>query len=151
MNNDYRDRDQQWEDLVRRLGGSEDQARAEPIYEERPHAAPTASDDTEQFVGLPGPRDYSVAEEEVEDFQPPEPKAVSTGNPRTLLSWFGVLGATILWLLAGMSSWQLPWWLMIVSSLSFIAGAISLFFLLPKTGAHRNPLDDDDYGNGAKV
>lgn len=151
MSRDEMGRDEQWEDIVRRLGGSEEQAQAEPVVENDPDETPAASGDGNPYLALPGPRDYTVVEEEVEDFQPPEPKAVSTGSPRTLLSWFGVLGATVLWILAGLGGWQLPWWLTIISTLSFVAGALSLFFMLPKTRAHRNPFDDDDYGNGAKV
>src|SRR5699024_967650 len=71
-------------------------------------------------------------------------------NPRTVLSWLGVISAAVLWIVAGMGGWQLPWWLNIASTLGFLAGAISLFFLLPKTWAHRDRFDDDDYGDGAK-
>lgn len=144
-------RDDQWEDIVRRLGGSAEQARVEPAFEESADKElPQSADEDQSFVGA-GPRDYTLADEEVEDFQPPEPKPVSAGSPRTILSWFGVIGAAVLWILAGMGSWQLPWWLSIASTLGFLAGAMSLFFLLPKTWAHRERFDDDDYGNGAKI
>lgn len=144
-------RDDQWEDIVRRLGGSPEQARAEPVFEESPDEVPPQTEDGDQtFVGA-GPRDYTLADEEIEDFQPPEPNPVSASSPRTLLSWFGVIGAVILWISAGIGGWQLSWWLSIASTLSCFAGAISLFFLLPKTSAHRDRFDGDDYGNGAKV
>lgn len=146
MNRDDTNRDEQWEDLVRRLGGTEAQGQSEPASEE-----PPTSEAPQQPLPYPGPRDYTVADEIVEDFQPPEPKPVATGNPRTILSWTGVLGAVGLWILAALLSWPLPWWLSTATVLGFLAGAVSLFFLLPKTWAHRDFYDDDDYGDGAKV
>lgn len=146
MNRDDMNPDEQWEDIVRRLRGTAGQARSEPAGEET-----TPSETPQQPLPAPGPRDYTVADEIAEDFQPPEPKPLATGNPRTILSWAGVLGAAIVWILAALLSWHLPWWLSIVTILGFVAGAISLFFLLPKTWAHRNFFDDDDYGDGAKV
>lgn len=151
MHRDDMNRDEQWEDLVRRLGGTPEQAKAEPVSEEPVDSdAPYPESEAPRFTGM-GPRDYTLAEEEIDDFQPPEPKPVSTGNPRTILSWLGVFGAIFLWVLAGIGGWQLPWWLGIASTAGFLAGGISLFFLLPKTWAHRDPYDDDDFGGGAKV
>ena len=135
---EQRDPDKEWEDIVRRLGGSSEQARAEPTAEPPPVA------DT-------GPRDYAVAEEVVEDFQPPEPKPIATGNPRTLLSWAGVIGSVLVWLLAALLGISLAWWMSTVTIVAFLAGALSLFFLLPRTREHRKPYDDGDYGNGAQL
>lgn len=149
MNHGANNDDQQWEDIVRRLGGNEDEAKAEPIFEDSPDIDQPLEPD--QPLQRFGPRDYVLAEQEPEDFQPPEPQSVITGNPRSLLSWTGVIIATLLWLFAGLSGWTLPWWLLTGSILSFLGGATSLFFLLPKTWAHRNPADDEDYGDGAKV
>ena len=151
MSHDDMNRDAEWEDLVRRLGGNPEQAKSEPIFEEngnedRPHA-----EEQSRPLSAPGPRDYTLTEDDISDFQPPEPKPVSASNPRTVLSWLGVISAAVLWIVAGMGGWQLPWWLNIASTLGFLAGAISLFFLLPKTWAHRDRFDDDDYGDGAKV
>lgn len=151
MSKDDMNRDEQWEDIVRRLGGSSEQAKVEPIFEESVDEEPPQTEAGNLSFVTAGPRDYTLAEEEIEDFQPPDPKPVSTARPRTLLSWFGVIGATVLWILAGMGGWPLPWWLSIGSTLAFLAGAVSLFFLLPKTWAHRDRFDDDDYGGGAKV
>ena len=100
---------------------------------------------------MPGPRDYTVAEEILEDFQPPEPKPIATGNPRTVLSWIGVIGAMTIWLLAALLGIPLAWWTSAVTILVFLASALSLFFLLPRTRDHRNPDYDGDYGNGAQL
>lgn len=151
MHPDDQHRDEQWEDLVRRLGGSPEQARAQPKQEEQSDIQSLSESPSEQFAGGMGARDYTLSEEDVEDFQPPDPKPVTTGSPRTVLSWFGVIGAIFLWILAGISGWVLPWWLSTVSIVALLVGAISLFFLLPKTWAHRDRFDDDDFGNGAKV
>ncbi|WP_022870611.1 hypothetical protein [Yaniella halotolerans] len=156
MTHDERNRDSEWEDLVRRLGGSPEQATGEPIVEshqDRQHrnVEDLDADVPHPTLGAPGPRDYSLAEEEPLDFQPPDPKPVSASAPRTVLSWLGVISATVLWIMAGMAGWQLPWWLSAASILGFLAGVTSLFFLLPKTWAHRDRFDDDDYGSGAKV
>ena len=138
--------DEQWEDIVRRLGGPDGQTPFEPISEESPLPVSDSSP-----LPSAGPRDYTVAEEIVEDFRPPVPKPIASGNPRTVLSWSGVIGATVIWILAALLGWQLPWWMSWLTGLSLLAGAVSLFFLLPKTWAHRDPFDNDDYGDGAKV
>src|SRR5690625_7561297 len=76
--------DEQWEDLVRRLGGEPEDSALDPSSY---FSAPP-----------PGPRDYHVTEEVSEDFQPPSPKPIATGNPRTILSWTAVLGSVVIWL-----------------------------------------------------
>lgn len=146
MNRDDMNRDDAWEDIVRRLGGTEDQAKAEPAPEDDEEHEPRVEPLTH-----PGPRDYVLAEEIVEDFEQPEPKPLSTSNPRALLSWLGVIGSAFIWILAALGGWSLPLWLTGIITVGFFAGAISLFFLLPKTWADRDFFDDDDYGNGAKV
>lgn len=142
---EQRDEDKAWEDLVRRLGGSPEQAQSEPTAEP-PHRA-----DAPEPSSTRGPRDYTVAEEIVEDFQPPEPKPIATGNPRTVLSWIGVIGAIAIWLLAALLGIPLAWWMTTVTVVAFLAGALSLFFLLPRTREHRNPYNDGDYGDGAQL
>lgn len=149
MTRDDMNRDEEWEDIVRRLGGTEQQAQSKLASEDN---EPQLSEGfVSQSLPQAGPRDYTLAEEEIEDFQPPEPNPFATGNPRTILSWSVVIGSVILWILAALGGWQLPWWLSVITLLGFFGGGLSLFFLLPKTWAHRGPSDDDDYGNGAKV
>ena len=149
MTRDDMNRDEEWEDIVRRLGGTEQQAQSKPASEDN---EPQPSEGfVSQSLPQAGPRDYTLAEEEIEDFEPPEPNPFATGNPRTILSWSVVIGSVILWILAALGGWQLPWWLSVITLLGFFGGGLSLFFLLPKTWAHRGPSDDDDYGNGAKV
>lgn len=151
MNHDANNNNQQWQDIVRRLGGSQEEAKAEPVSEDSPANVFDLSLEIDPSLQPRGPRDYTLAEQEPENFHPPEPQPVMTSSPRSLLSWAGVLMATLLWLCTGFSGWVLPWWLFTASLLSFLGGATSLFFLLPKTWAHRNPVDDEDYGDGAKV
>lgn len=139
--------DEQWEDLVRRLGGSPYQSKSQPIPEVPP--GPKTPDSSSGPV--PPPRDYTVAEETVEDFQPPEPKPIASGNPRTVLSWTAVIGSVTVWLFAALLSIPLSWWITTVTVASFLAGALSLFFLLPQKRTLHEPHDDDDYGNGAKL
>lgn len=142
---EQRDEDKAWQDLVRRLGGSPEQAQSEPTAE------PPPGPDTSNPSSMSGPRDYAPAEEIVEDFQPPEPRPIATGNPRTVLSWIGVIGAIAIWLLAALLGISLAWWMSTATLVAFLAGALSLFFQLPRTRDHRNPYDDDDYGNGAQL
>lgn len=137
---------EQWEDIVRRLGGTPDQARTPPTSE-----SPTEDLTTPADTPMQGPRDYQLAEEIVEDFQPPNPKPIASGNPRTVLSWFGVIGAILFWILAALLSWPLPWWLTAATLAGFFGGALSLFFLLPKTWAHRERFEGDDFGGGARL
>lgn len=140
-----------WEDLVRRLGGTSEQAQA------RPSSDPHASDPDEQsplrqpWHPPEGPRDYQLAEEIVEDFHPPVPKPIASGNPRTVLSWIAVIGAITIWLVTALFGWSLPWWLTAVTLIGFGSGVASLFFLLPKSWAHRERFDGDEFGDGAKL
>lgn len=138
--------DEQWEDIVRRLGGTQDQAQTRPSVDPLDQES-----DDQPALPLQGPRDYHATDEIVEDFTPPEPKPIASGNPRTVLSWLGVIGAAGIWILAALMSWPLPWWLSAVTITGFLGGALSLFFLLPKSWAHRDPYDNDDYGDGAKL
>lgn len=140
------DDNEQWEDIVRRLGGTPDQAHTPPITETPEGYEASSAEDTSH-----GPRDYHLADEVVEDFQPPEPKPIASGNPRTVLSWFGVIGATVVWMVAALLSLTLPWWLAVATLVGFFGGGVSLFFLLPKSWTDRDPLDNDDYGGGAKL
>ena len=146
MTSHERNDDERWEDIVRRLGGTPDQAQT------RPEINPAdAEPDHQPAIPQQGPRDYQTADEIIEDFQPAEPRPIASGNPRTVLSWLVVIGAGAIWILAALMSWPLPWWLSAVTIIGFLGGALSLFFLLPKTWAHRDPFDDDDYGDGAKL
>lgn len=138
--------DEQWEDIVRRLGGTSDQAQTSPFNE--PEGPQPAGD---PLPPLQGPRDYQLADEVVDDFHPADPKPIASGNPRTVLSWVAVAGSVMMWMLAALLSWSLPWWLSTATLLAFLGGGVSLFFLLPKTYADRDPFDDDGYGNGAKL
>ena len=137
---------EQWEDIVRRLGGTSDQAQTPPTHEDE--ISPGTPD---PIAPLQGPRDYQLADETVDDFQPPEPKSIASGNPRTVLSWVGLVGSVMIWILAALLSSPLPWWLATATLLAFLGGGLSLFLLLPKTWAHRDPFDEDDYGGGAKL
>lgn len=138
--------DKQWEDLIRRLGGTPEQAHAQPVQE-----PPTSHQEESPEDSPAGPRDYQVADEIVEDFQPPEPQPIASRSPRAVLSWFGVIGALAVWILAAVLRWPLPWWLATVTLVGLLGGAVSLFFLLPKSWAHRDPFDDENYGGGAKL
>lgn len=146
MQSNNSNQDDQWEDIVRRLGGTQDQAQSEPVHESssEPDHEPTS-------LSPAGPRDYTVAKEFLEDFQPPSPKPITTGSPRTVLSWLGVIGPVTIWVLAALLGLPLAWWMSWTTILAFLAGAVSLFFLLPKSWAHRDPFDDDDFGDGAKI
>lgn len=135
---------EQWEDIVRRLGGTSDQAQTPPVQDLETSSG--AADPP-----LHGPRDYQLADEIVEDFRPPEPKAIASGNPRAVVSWVGVVGSVLIWIVAALLSTPMAWWLSTLTLLAFLGGALSLFFLLPKTWAHRDPFDEDDYGDGAKL
>lgn len=138
--------DEQWEDIVRRLRDTSHQAQT-PSFEETNEPPP--ADDS--MLPLQGPRDYRLSDEVVEDFRPPDPKPIASGNPRTVLSWTGLAGSAMIWILAALLSWPLPWWLSTATLLAFLGGAASLFFLLPKSYADRDPFDDEDYGSGAKL
>lgn len=137
---------EQWEDIVQRLGGTPEQAQTPPSYESFPEDAGFRPGTSGK-----GPRDYQLADEVVEDFEPPDPKPIASGNPRTILSWSGVVISAVVWIIAAIFSWQLPWWLTTVTILGFFGGTVSLFFLLPKSWAHRERFDGDDYGDGARL
>ena len=76
MTGDETNRDSEWEDLVRRLGGNPEKAAGEPPVEERYDTQRRDYDawnaeDQYPVVSRPGPRDYVLAEEETLDFHPP--------------------------------------------------------------------------------
>src|SRR5699024_11876844 len=97
--------DDQWEDIVRRLGGTQDQAQSEPVHES------SSEPDHEPTSWSPaGPRDYTVAEEFLEDFQPPSHRPITTGSPRTVLSWLGVIGPVSIWVIAAILGLHIAWW-----------------------------------------
>src|SRR5690625_7696108 len=64
---------------------SPEQAHAQPVQE-----PPTSHQEESPEDSPAGPRDYQVADEIVEDFQPPEPQPIASRSPRAVLSWFGV-------------------------------------------------------------
>ncbi len=97
--------------------------------------------------GLPGPgrewgpRDYPVDEDDG-DFIPPEPPALGSGNPLVVLSMIGVAGAPAALLLAAILWPSLPGLVLAVLIAAFVAGAVGLFFALPRDADRDGPGDD---------
>lgn len=137
--------DGDWEDLVRRLGGTPEQAGTPPASE--PY---TPQEDLPMDHSLDGPRDYQVVEEDTA-FQPAPPKSLSTVSPRAILSWIGVVGSIAFWTITALFRVQVSVWLTLATIFMFIVGAVSLFFLLPKNRDPYGSSDDDDFGNGARL
>lgn len=127
-----------WEQLVRQLQ-EQDPApgdpfeRPDPELREPPVAVPTR-----------GPRDFELAEEAEEDWQPQDPGDVMAGlRPTTLLAWVLLIGVGVGLVVLGILLDGLPWWLWL-PGLAIVLGAVtSLLQSLPER--HR---DDDD---GARV
>jgi hypothetical protein len=66
----------------------------EPPAAEVPDPDGDAPSQPADAVG-PGPRDYAVAEEPDEEFEPPEPEPLGTADPVQLLGWSGAVGGPI--------------------------------------------------------
>lgn len=92
-----------------------------------------------------GSRDDAVGEDEG-DFVPPEPPALGSGNPAVVLSMVGVAGAPAALLLAAVVWPSAPGAVLAVLVAAFVAGAVGLFFTLPRDADRDGPGDD-----GARV
>lgn len=90
------------------------------------------------------------AEDEVDedegDFVPPEPPALGSGNPAVVLSMVGVAGAPVALLLTAVVWPSVPGAVLAVLVAAFVAGAVGLFFTLPRDADRDGPGDD-----GARV
>lgn len=102
--------------------------------------APTVPDeDTPDGVG-PGPRDYALAEEPDEEFEPPEPEPLGTADPLQLLGWAGAVGgpiALIVILVVWPSAPLLVW---LTAAAATLAGWAVVIWRLPRS---REDPDDD--------
>lgn len=149
---DRGDFDRQWQEIVAGLGPLDVSAREA----ERMEAAPAPPRDPEPDAPLAspgasaargrdfGPRDHAVDDDG--DFVPPEPPALGSGNPAIVLSMVGVAGAPAALLLAAILWPSLPGVVLTVLVAAFVAGAVGLFFALPRDADRDGPGDD-----GARV
>ncbi|HEY4616459.1 MAG TPA: hypothetical protein VIG75_13450 [Citricoccus sp.] len=80
------------------------------------------------------------------DFVPPEPPALGSGNPAVVLSMVGVAGAPVALLLTAVVWPSVPGAVLAVLVAAFVAGAVGLFFTLPRDADRDGPGDD-----GARV
>lgn len=89
--------------------------------------------------GLGGPRDYSLAEEPDEGFEPPEPEPLGSAEPVMVLAWLGAAGGPLVFLLLVLlwpSAPSAAWWATLVATL---AGWGVVVWRLPR---HRDGDDD---------
>jgi hypothetical protein len=147
---DRDDFDRQWQEIVAGLGPMnvsppDAQWRAPESGPAGPAPDPSAPDD-EEIPGRDwGPRDYPVDEDDG-DFVPPEPPALGSGNPAVVLSMIGVAGAPAALLLTAILWPSVPGLVLGLLVAAFVAGAVGLFFALPRDADRDGPGDD-----GARV
>lgn len=136
---DREDLDRQWQEIIADLGPMDASGLAGEGRDALGHG------EFDDPAPGPGPRDYAV-EEDDGDFVPPEPPAVGSGNPAIVLSMVGVAGAPAALLLAAVFWPAVPGIVLAVLVAAFIAGAVGLFFALPRDADRDGPGDD-----GARV
>jgi hypothetical protein len=141
------DVDRQWQEIIAGLGPLDAGAR-DPAWPASTAAGPAGPDldapDREQSAAPArewGPRDYS-ADEDDGDFIPPEPPALGSGNPAIVLSMIGVAGAPAALLLTAILWPSVPGLVLAVLIAAFVAGAVGLFFALPRDADRDGPGDD---------
>ncbi|HLR58176.1 MAG TPA: hypothetical protein VK098_08375 [Beutenbergiaceae bacterium] len=89
---------------------------------------------------LPGPRDYTVTEEE-EQFVPPNPGPVASSDPFLTLGWTLLAGGLLVILLSLMVWPSAPRLFHIGCAIAVLIGGAILTWRMP-----RNRRDDDDLG-----
>lgn len=137
-----------WRRMVIDLGGTEEQARmSAPQDDEQDPPPPSHS----APVPSGGPRDY-IADDEPEEFAPADPPALTSGNPRMVLTWIAAIGSPIALVLLMLFAPQAPFWVRTGLVVTFLLGLAGLFLAVPtsRTRADRPP-DDGDYGGGARI
>jgi hypothetical protein len=150
---EHRDRDdvdRQWREIIAGLGpmdvGSPDTGWRSPAPGPAGPEPDPSAPDREEVPGRDwGPRDYPVDEDDG-DFVPPEPPALGSGNPAIVLSMIGVAGAPAALLLTAILWPSVPGLVLGLLVAAFVAGAVGLFFALPRDADRDGPGDD-----GARV
>jgi hypothetical protein len=149
---DRDDVDRQWQEIVAGLGPLDLSARDADWLDSPPAPAAPGPDAVAPDRGEPttpgggwGPRDHAVDEDDG-DFVPPEPPALGSGNPAIVLSMIGVAGAPAALLLAAILWPSVPGVVLGLLVAGFVAGAVGLFFALPRDADRDGPGDD-----GARV
>ena len=149
-----------WQDLVARLESAE--AAPDPQDKDMPgrdnprtpdagnpsSAGPSGANvpsesPPEDASPLVGPRDYYAAEPEDDEFVPPEPAPLGTGEPLLVLAWCGAVGGPIALLLMAMFWRSAPF-----------AAVVGLIVLIIAAGAYlisRLPGERDSGDDGAQV
>jgi hypothetical protein len=146
---EHRDRDdvdRQWREIVAGLGPMDVGSPDAGLRASAPGPAGADPDpvapDRDVVPGRDwGPRDYPV-EEDDGDFVPPEPPALGSGNPAIVLSMIGVTGAPAALLLTAILWPDVPGLVLGLLVAAFVAGAVGLFFALPRDADRDGPGDD---------
>lgn len=133
------DFDRQWQQIVAGLGplqiDPQDAARLEADEAQGRAAEPAGG-------GNAGPRDYTTEDLDDGDFVAPEPPAFGSGDPAIVLSMIGVAGAPVALLLSAVFWPSVPGAVLAVLMAAFVAGAVGLFFALPRDRDRDGPGDD---------
>ncbi|NMR30105.1 hypothetical protein [Crystallibacter degradans] len=149
-----------WQDLVARLESAEaapdpqdkdtpgqDKPRpadaGNPPSRGLPGANFAAESPPEDALPVAGPRDYYAAEPEDDEFVPPEPAPLGTGEPLLVLAWCGAVGGPIALLLMAMFWRSAPF-----------AAVVGLIVMIIAAGAYlvsRLPGERDSGDDGAQV
>lgn len=118
-----------------------------PVDHPEPRGDADAAEDwgtVPSHVGGDAAREAAMAEPEDEDtegYVPPEPPPLPRGDLFTVLSWTGVLGAPLFFLITALFWRTVPQILIVVAVAAFIAGFVALVLRMPD---RRDPDDHDD-------
>ncbi len=103
--------------------------------------APALGRDPGPGSTTPGPRDYALAPQDEEKFEPPEPGPLSGGDPLVTLAWVGVVSPVVLVLVYLMLWRGMPAVLLALGGVVFVLAIGTLVWRMP---ARRRPDDSDD-------
>jgi hypothetical protein len=116
-----------------------------PVTGSQDDDAPAFRPDPGTGSTAPGPRDYAVAPQDEEKFEPPEPGPLSGGDPLVTLAWVGVVSPVVLVLVYLMLWRGMPAVLLGLGGVVFVLAIGTLVWRMP---ARRRP---DDFDDGAVV
>jgi|GEM_PF-2128538 len=88
---------------------------------------------------------FASEDSEGEDFIPPDPPPVLSGDPLLTLAWFATLGGAAIWLVMAIIWTTAPGWMFWIGTASFLLGVAVLLWRLPDSK------DPDDFDDGARV
>lgn len=123
----------------------DEQQRTPPPIGNSPWRAPTGAPRELSDIFDDSHLGFAAEDDEGEEFVPPEPPPVLSGDPLLTLAWCATLGGAAIWLVMAIIWTTAPGWLFWIGAASFLLGLAVLLWRLPDS---KHP---DDFDDGARV